>query len=343
MFMSLNTIHRRCIVLKKVINNPINVVEEMIEGFIIANKNKLMKIENVNGIIKRDMKEKVAIVIGGGSGHEPLFLGFVGDGLADGVAIGNVFAAPTPITIQEVAKKLENGRGVLFIYGNYSGDVLNFDMAAELLEMEGINTRTVRVCDDIISAPPERKYDRRGIAGDVFVIKIGGAASEQGLSLEEVTRLTQKAADNTFSMGVALTPGTNPNTGELMFTLEDDEIEFGVGLHGEPGIERTKLEDADKLTDKILDKILEECNINSGDEVCVLVNGLGSTTLMELFIVNRRVAQVLADKGIKIYDMDVNSYCTSQEMGGFSLSILKLDEELKKLYDEPAFSAFYHR
>jgi len=327
--------------MKKVINKPENVVEEMIKGLMLAHGNSYVKLEDVNGIIKRNLDDKVAIVTGGGSGHEPLFFGLVGDGLADGVAIGNVFAAPTPNTVQAVAEAVDKGKGVLFIYGNYAGDVLNFDMAAELLEMENIETRTITVNDDVASAPVERKSDRRGIAGDVFVIKIAGAAADKGLSLEEVTEVTQKANNFTYSIGVALSPGIIPDSGEPTFTLAHDEIELGMGIHGEPGMQRTKLLPADDLTNQLMDKLIEESGLQSGDEVSVLINGLGSTTLMELFIVNRKVGEILKDKEIKIHDMDVNSYCTTQEMGGFSISLLKLDDELKELYDRPAYSPYY--
>ena len=329
--------------LKKVVNNPENVVQEMIEGFMFANKGKFEKLENVNGIILKEQKDKVAIVTGGGSGHEPLFLGFAGDGLADGVAIGNIFAAPSPNTVQEVSKSVNSGKGVVFVYGNYEGDVLNFDMAAEFLEMEGIETRTVKIADDVASAPSERKEDRRGIAGDVFVLKIAGAAADKGLSLDEVSQVTQKASDQIFSMGVALSPGTNPDTGETTFTLADDEIELGMGIHGEPGMERTKLVSADELTEKLIEKLLFESSIKENDEVSVLINGLGSTTLLELLIVNRKVAQILNEKNIKVHDMDANSYCTTQEMGGFSISLLKLDDELKELHDAPARSPYYSK
>ncbi|MCF6410746.1 dihydroxyacetone kinase subunit DhaK [Pseudalkalibacillus salsuginis] len=329
--------------MKKIINNPGHVVQEAIEGYMCAFKDSITKVENVNGIIRKDLKEKVAIVSGGGSGHEPLFLGFVGEGLADGVAIGNVFAAPTPNTVQHVAKAVNRGKGVLFVYGNYAGDVLNFDMASELLEFDDIQTKTVLVTDDVASAPAERKGDRRGIAGDVFVLKIAGAASEKGWSLDEVTRVTQKAADQTFSIGVATAPGTIPGETEPPFVLGDDEIEFGMGIHGEPGLKRTKLMSADELTDELAEKLLEESNIQPGDEVAVYVNGLGSTTLLELLIVNRRVAQLLNKKKIDIYDMDVNSYCTTQEMGGFSITLLKLDVELKELYDAPASAPYYKK
>lgn len=329
--------------MKKVINNPGDVVEEMLEGIMRAHQNSFQKIDGVNGIVKKQLKDKVAVVTGGGSGHEPLFFGVVGDGLADGVAIGNVFAAPTPNTVQEVAKTVDSGKGVLFIYGNYAGDVLNFDMAAELLEFEDIQTTTVKVTDDVASAPIERQEDRRGIAGDIFVIKVAGAAAEKGLSLEEVTAVTQKANSHTYSIGVALSPGTIPDSGEPTFTLADDEIELGMGIHGEPGMERKKLMPADELTNQLMEKLLNESKLTSGEEVSVLINGLGSTTLMELFIVNRKVAQILDEKGIGIHDMDVNNYCTTQEMGGFSISLLKLDDELKAYYDAPANAPYYKK
>ncbi|NEY20009.1 dihydroxyacetone kinase subunit DhaK [Bacillus ginsengihumi] len=329
--------------MKKVINCPERVVEETIEGFIAANKKSYKKVENVNGVIRKDLKDKVAVVTGGGSGHEPLFIGLLGEGLADGVTLGNVFAAPPPFNIQEVAKAAHTGKGVLFIYGNYAGDVLNFDMAVELLEMEDIECRTVLVTDDVASAPIERKADRRGIAGDIFVLKIAGAAAEKGSSLEEVARLAQKANDHTFSIGVGLSPGTIPGAVEPPYTLGDDEIEIGMGIHGEPGVERTKMASADELTERLMNTILIESGISAGDEIAVLVNGLGSTTLMELFIINRKVAQILEENGIKTHDIDVNSYCTTQEMGGFSITLLKLDDELKDLYDAPAVSPYYKK
>ncbi len=329
--------------MKKIINHPENVVEETIEGFLAAFNHSYEKIEKENGIIKRERKDKVAVVTGGGSGHEPLFLGLIGEGLADGVTLGNVFAAPPPNNIMEVAKAVDSGKGVLFIYGNYAGDVLNFDMASELLEMEGTETTKVLVTDDVSSAPFDRKEDRRGIAGDVFIVKIAGAASEKGLSLGEVKRVTQKANDHTFSIGVAVEPGTIPGVFEQPYTLADDEIEIGMGIHGEPGLERTQMMPADKLTDKLMEKLLIEGNLQTGEEVAVLINGLGSTTLMELLIINRKVDMVLKEKGIKAYDMDANSYCTTQEMAGFSITLLKLDDELKDFYDAPATSPYYKK
>lgn len=327
--------------MKKIMNSPEQVVEEMIEGFLSAYGKDYQQVEGVKGIVLKEKKDKVGVVIGGGSGHEPLFLGFVGEGLADGVAIGNVFAAPTPNTVLEVTKAVDSGKGVLYLYGNYAGDVLNFDMAAELAEMEDIEVKTVLVNDDVASAPLDRIHDRRGIAGDVIVFKIAGAAANAGLSLEEVARVAQKANDSTRSIGVALSPGSIPDSGKPTFTLPDDEIEFGMGIHGEPGVKRAPLMKADELTDQMLSYLLEDLPFAAGDEVAVLVNGLGSTTLMELMIVNRRVAQVLQERGIAIYDTDINSYCTTQEMGGVSITLTRLDDELKEYYNQPAYSPFY--
>ncbi|MFP7297048.1 dihydroxyacetone kinase subunit DhaK [Neobacillus niacini] len=327
--------------MKKIINDPENVVTEMVEGFIAAFGSDYEKLKDVNGVVRKNRKDKVGILIGGGSGHEPLFIGFVGEGLADGAAIGNVFAAPTPNTIVEVTKAIDSGKGVIYLYGNYSGDTLNFDMASELCEMEDIEVKSVIVCDDVASAPLERANDRRGIAGDVFVIKVAGAAAEAGLSLQEVARIAQKANDSTRSIGVALTPGSIPGTGKYTFQLADDEIEFGMGIHGEPGINRTKLLPADELTDMLLDYLIKDMTLISGDEVCVLVNGLGATTLMELMIINRRIAEVFESIGITIHETDVNSYCTTQEMGGASITLFRMDEELKGYYNQPAYSPFY--
>jgi dihydroxyacetone kinase len=327
--------------MKKILNDTNYAVEEMIEGFMAAYGKHYLKLDGVKGIVRKEKREKVGIVIGGGSGHEPLFLGFVGEGLANGVAIGNVFAAPTPDTILEVTKAVDAGKGVLYVYGNYAGDVLNFDMAQELAEMIDIDVKTVLVRDDVASAPIERAHDRRGIAGDVFVIKIAGAAADKGLPFNEVLRIVQKASENTRSIGVALSPGSIPGVEKPTFSLAEDEIELGMGLHGEPGVLRTKLMKADQLVDNMMASLLEDLPLKRGDEVCVLVNGLGATTLMELMVINRRVAQILTEKGIHIYDTHVNNYCTTQEMAGASISLMLVDEELKKFYDAPAYSPYY--
>lgn len=328
--------------MRKIINSPDNVVSEMMEGYISAYGRYYEKHPNVNGVIlKQRRKDKVALVIGGGSGHEPMFSGFVGKGLADAAACGNIFASPDPNTIYETAKAVDQGKGVIFVYGCYAGDNLNFDMGEEFLNDDGIPTTHVRVWDDAASAPKERIEDRRGIAGDVFVIKIAGAACDAGLSLDEVTRVTKKARDNTKTIGVATAPAQLPGIDKPIFELPEGEIEYGMGLHGERGVLRTTWQDADVLVEKMYAQIMEDAELSKGDEVCVLVNGLGSTTITELAIAYRKVKKLLDRDGIKVHDTDLNSYCTSQEMGGFSITLFKLDDELKGYYDMPCYCPFY--
>lgn len=328
--------------MRKIINSPDNVVSEMMEGYISAYGRYYEKHPKVNGVIlKQRRKDKVALVIGGGSGHEPIFSGFVGKGLADAAACGNIFASPDPNTVYETAKAVDQGRGVIFVYGCYAGDNLNFDMGEEFLNEDGIATTHVRVWDDVASAPKERIEDRRGIAGDVFVVKIAGAACDAGLSLEEVTRVTEKARNNTKTIGVATAPAQLPGIDKPIFELPDGEIEYGMGLHGERGVLRTAWQDADVLVEKMYAQIMEDADLTAGDEVCVLVNGLGSTTITELAIAYRKVKKLLDKDGIKVHDTDLNSFCTSQEMGGFSITLFKLDEELKEYYDMPCYCPFY--
>ena len=328
--------------MRKIMNSPDNFVSEMMEGYIAAYRKHFVKHPAVNGVIARKRrKNKVALVIGGGSGHEPMFSGFVGQGLADAAACGNIFASPDPNTVYQTAKAVEQGKGVIFVYGCYAGDNLNFDMGEEFLNDEGIPTAHVRVQDDVVSAPKERYEDRRGIAGDVFVVKIAGAACDAGLDLAEVTRVTEKARDNTKSIGVATAPAQLPGVDKPIFELPEGLIEYGMGLHGERGVLRTEWADADVLAEKMYSQLMEDSDLKAGDEVCVLINGLGSTTIAEMAIIFRKVKQMLDKDGISIHDSDLNSYCTSQEMGGFSITLFKLDEELKKYYDMPCYCPFY--
>ncbi len=324
---------------KKIINDPKNVVVELLEGLVDAYHGEVRQLEGVTALVKTSLPQgKVGLLIGGGSGHEPLFPCFIGEKMADGAACGHIFAAPTPDVILEATRALNQGRGVLYLYGNYAGDNMNFDIAAEMAADEGIETRTVRVWDDVASAPPERIHDRRGIAGDLFVIKVAGGASATTQDLEEVFRLTTKARDNTRSMGVAVGAGSIPETGEPTFELPDDEVEIGMGLHGEPGVSRKKMLPADALVEQMMDLILRDLPFQRGDQVCLLINDLGATTMMELLIANRKAHQVLADKDITVYDTVIGSYCTSQEMAGFSITLMRLDDELKTYYDMPASS-----
>lgn len=327
---------------KKIMNAPDDVVNEMMEGFLGAYHRYYEQVPGVNGVLyKGRRKDKVSLVIGGGSGHEPMFAGFVGKGLGDAAACGNVFASPDPGTIVETAQAAHSGKGVLFVYGNYAGDNLNFDMAEEMLSDQGIQSTHVRVWDDCASAPPESIEDRRGIAGDVFVLKIAGAACDAGLSLEEVVRVTEKARDSLRTIGVATSPGQIPGAENPTFQLADDEIEYGMGLHGEPGIQRDTMKPADELVSVMYDHLTKDMPLGAGDEICVLVNGLGSTTILEMSIVYRKVKNLLEEAGVSVYDADINSYCTCMEMGGFSISFMRLDEELKKYYDAPCHCPYY--
>lgn len=330
--------------MKKIINEGSHVVEEMVSGFVSAYSRLYERIGDTNSIRFKDRRRgKVSLVIGGGTGHEPLFSGFCGKGLADAVANGNIFASPNPQVIVETAKAVDEGQGVLFVYGNYAGDNMNFDMGEELLDMEGIKTAHVRVWDDLASAPKDRITDRRGIAGDIYVIKIAGAACDAGLPLEEVLRITEKARDHINTIGLATQPGSIPGLNKPTFELPEDAIEYGMGLHGEPGIERTTMKPANELTERMYSELVKEMDLKAGEEIAVLVNNLGSTTLLELCVVYNRLGQLLEKDGVVVYDCELKSYCTCQEMGGFSITFLRLDEELKKYYGTPCESPYYAR
>jgi dihydroxyacetone kinase len=329
--------------MKKILNADVsNVVDEMLAGYLSAYKRYYKRIGEYNAFkYKGHRKDKVALVIGGGSGHEPLFSGYCGAGLADAVACGNICASPNPELISETAKAADQGKGVLFIYGCYAGDNLNFDMAEEICQAEGMKTAHVRVWDDCASAPKERITDRRGIAGDVFVIKVAGAACDAGLEFEEVVRIAEKARDNINTIGLATSPGTLPGNDKPTFELGEDEVEFGMGLHGEPGIERTKLRPASELVDRMYTELKKEMKLKAGDEVAVLVNGLGSTPLLELSIVYHELSKHMHTDELNVHDAEIKTWCTCMEMGGFSITILRLDHELKKYYDAPCFSPYY--
>lgn len=323
---------------KKLINAPDNIISEMIEGMVGAHPD-ILKVEGSTGravvAVDGPRDGKVGIVIGGGSGHEPAFAGYVGRGLADAAAVGNVFASPSPAHIADAARAADGGAGVLMLYGNYTGDVLNFTMAAEELTADGLSVRHVAVADDIASAPLERKTERRGIAGDFFVFKIAGAAADLGEPLARVEAMAQAANDATRSMGVALGACSLPQTGKLNFSIGDTDMEIGMGLHGEPGIRRQTLASADVVTDELMDMIVGELALVESDRVAVLVNGLGSTTQIELYLVFRRVKQRLDALGVDIHASWVGEYATSLEMAGASITLLKLDDTLQTLLDHP--------
>ena len=329
---------------KKLINDANNIITEMLDGVIGAHGDILRRLDsNPRSIVAVDGPRdgKVGILIGGGSGHEPAFLGYVGKGLADAAAVGNVFASPAPDPIIEATKAIDGGAGVVYLYGNYAGDVMNFDMAAEMCAMEDITVRTVLVTDDVASAPADKWKERRGVAGDFFVFKVAGAAADQMLDLDAVVAAAEKANRATYTMGVALGPCSLPHTLKPNFEIGADEMEIGMGIHGEPGVARGKLQSADAVTDSLVDGILAEAKAGAGDDVALLVNGLGSTSLMELYVVHRRVKQRLDDAGIKIHRSFVGNYVTSLEMAGMSVTLMKLDAELKKHLDHPCRCAMF--
>jgi phosphoenolpyruvate---glycerone phosphotransferase subunit DhaK len=329
---------------KKIINDPWQVVPELLEGLLRASGGRIVQVGPVGAIAKASIPEgKVALLIGGGSGHEPVFHGYIGEAMADGAACGDIFAAPPPDVIMAVTRALDRGKGVVYLYGNYAGDIMNFDIASELAAEEGITVRTVRIRDDVASAPPDHQELRRGIAGDIFVIKIAGAAAAVLTDLDEVVRVTEKARDATRSIGVAVAAGSIPQTGEPTFELGADEIEIGMGLHGEPGVKRQKMAPADEIADLMAEQILDDLPFVAGDDVCLLVNNLGSTTMMELLIATRRLFQRLDERGINVHHTVVGTFAACQEMAGFSFSLMRLDDELRRYYDMPAESLGFTR
>ena len=329
---------------QKLINDGNAAVDEMLTGILAAHPDHLFRPDHApRAVVARHGPRpgKVALVIGGGSGHEPTFLGYVGKGLADACAVGNVFASPPPQPAVDAALAAQGGAGVLFMYGNYAGDVMNFDMAAELLEMEGVEARTVLTTDDIASSPNREK--RRGVAGNVFIFKAAGAAADLMLPLDEVERIARHANARTYTMGVALSSCSLPQTRRPSFDLPIGEMEIGMGIHGEPGVRRGPLRPANDVADEIMDALLAEMQAAQGDRVAVLVNSLGATPLMELYILHARVAARLAQAGLTVHKALVGPYCTSLDMAGASITLMHLDEELTRLIDHPCDCAMFRQ
>ncbi|WP_181346828.1 dihydroxyacetone kinase subunit DhaK [Thalassobacillus sp. CUG 92003] len=324
--------------MKKLINDSNDIISEMLEGIVSAYPDSMRQVEGTTCIVRKDapVKNKVAVVSGGGSGHEPAHAGFVGKGMLDAAVAGEVFTSPTPDQVLEGIKATDDGSGVLLVIKNYTGDVMNYEMAAELAESEGINVEQVVVNDDVAVEDSSFTTGRRGVAGTVFVHKLAGAKAEAGGSLAEVKGVADNVIANVRSMGVALSPCIMPTTGEPGFELAEDEVEMGVGIHGEPGIETKKLTSADDIAEELTENVLPELELNASDEVAVMVNGMGATPEMELYVFNRKVQTILADKGIKVHETIVGEYMTSLEMAGCSLTVLKLDDELKELLDAPS-------
>jgi phosphoenolpyruvate---glycerone phosphotransferase subunit DhaK len=330
--------------MKKIINDPNACAAELLEGLVEAYDGEA-RLVGTGSIVMNDIKPgKVALLVGGGAGHEPIYHGLVGKNLADGAACGDIFAAPPPNIVWEATEAVNQGNGVLFLYGNYAGDVLNFDVAQDMARDMGVQVETVLIWDDVASAPPEKKENRRGIAGLVPIVKLAGAAAAQVSTLDELVRIATKARDNTRSVGLSTAPGSIPATGHPTFELPPDVIGLGMGIHGEKGVGLIPMQKAEDLAPMMLDIIFkDDLAFNAGDEVVLLINGLGSTTMMELLILLRTVKKVLGEKGIKVHDTMVGSYVTCQEMAGLSISLTKLDSELKALWDMPCSSVCYSK
>ena len=327
--------------MRKIINDPSSVEDETVAGILAAFPNYLKTIEgSTRALVRADAPcaGKVGIATGGGSGHLPLFLGYVGKGLATGCCVGNVFSSPSSEDMLDVTKAVDGGAGVLYLYGNYSGDTMNFDMASEMAEVEGITVKTTLGRDDVTSAPNTEMERRRGVGGIFFGFKIAGAAAEECRDLDAVHTVAEKAVFNTRSMGVALSGTTIPAAGQPGFEVKEGEMELGMGIHGEPGVEVGPLLTADEIAGQMLDRILPDLPYSSGDTVAVLVNSLGATAPEELYILYNKASLILGDRGIKVHRTFIGEYATSMEMSGASISLCKLDGEMVKLLDAPASS-----
>lgn len=329
--------------MKKFINDPYDVVDEMLEGFLDVHKNYVRKLNTARALVRADapVSDKVGIVTGGGSGHKPAFIGFIGKGMLDAVAVGEIFTSPPPLACFEVAKAVNAGKGVLFLLGNYAGDVMNFKLAADMAKAEGILVEQVISTDDVASAPKEELSKRRGVVGSFFGWKIAGAKAEAGGSLEESKAAVEKVNYNTRTLGVALSPCTVPAKRSPTFTLAEDEMEYGVGHHGEAGTAKIKIMKADEITEKMTLAVIDDLPFKPGDEVAVLINGLGGTPQIELYICYRKVRKMLDEREIKVGRSYVGEFFTGLEMAGFSVTLMRLDEELKELLEAPADTPYY--
>lgn len=328
--------------MKKVINAPETYTDDMLRGIYAAHGNQVRYVsEDLRCYCTAQKKPgKVAIVTGGGTGHLPLFLGYVGDGLLDGCGVGSVFQSPSAEQIYNISKAVDDGAGVLYLYGNYTGDIMTFDMAAEMCEMDDIQTRSIVGADDVNSH--EDQVSRRGVAGIFFMYKCAGAKAAQMGTLDEVLVAAQKAKDNTRTVGFALTPCIIPEIGHSNFTLGEDEMAMGMGIHGEPGIWNGPVKTADALALESVDTLLKDMPVSAGEEVCVLINGLGATSIEELYILSGSVRKVLEERGVSIYRTFVGEFATSMEMAGASISICKMaDSEMKAQIDLPVHTPFY--
>lgn len=321
--------------MQRILNDPDNIVDEMLDGFVKTHSDIVKKTEHPRVIAAKNApcKGKVGIVTGGGSGHKPGFIGYVGENMCDAVAVGEIFSSPTAVTFKEAFRAADGGQGVACLYGNYSGDNMNVKMAIRLAAKERLNVKTVIANDDVASAPKDQKEKRRGVAGEILMWKCASAKASKGGNLDEVIAVAQKAIDNTRSIGIGLTPCTLPAVGHPNFDIKDGTMEVGIGHHGEPGIKVCELETADKMAERMVDIVLPDYPIEAGDEVTVIVSGLGATPMMELYVLYNEIEKLITYKNIKIYKSYVGNYFTSLDMVGATLTVMKLDDELKELID----------
>lgn len=325
--------------MQRILNNPDNIVDEMLSGFVKAHPDLVETTENQRVLKSVESTEgRVGVVTGGGSGHKPAFIGYIGKNMCDAAAVGEICTSPTALAFYQAFKAVDSGNGVACLYGNYSGDNMNVKMAVKMAKKDGITVKTVIANDDVASAPKDQREKRRGVAGEVLMWKVGGAKASTGASLDEVIAAAQKAIDNTRSVGIGLTPCTLPAVGHPNFEIKEGTMEVGIGHHGEPGIEVCPLESAREMAKRMVDIVLPDYPFESGDEVVVLVSGLGATPVMELYVLYDEIENLLTEKGIKVHKTYVGNYFTSLEMMGATLTVMKLDDELKELVDMPAKS-----
>lgn len=332
--------------MKKIINHPEAVVDEMLQGIIAAHPKQFKHVANdIKCIVRADKirSGKVGLVTGGGSGHLPLFLGYVGKGMLDACAVGGVFQSPNSQQIVELAKYVNSGEGVIFIYGNYTGDIMNFEMASEILNIENIKTAHILGADDVASASKDEIDKRRGVAGIFYIYKIAGAYADEMASFDEVRRIAEKVSNNVRTIGVALSSCIIPEVGEPTFKIGKDEMEIGMGIHGEPGVRRGPLKTADSIVEEMMSQILPDLPFTRGDKVSVLVNGLGATPKEELYIIYRKTDDILKFHGLEVYNTYIGEFATSMEMAGASITLLKLDNELIRYLSKPAITPFFEQ
>ena len=324
--------------MKKLINEPEAIVDEMLDGMVAAYPDRMRRLDDAEVLVQKDapVDGKVGVVSGGGSGHEPTHGGYIGEGMLDGAAAGEVFTSPTADQLESMIEACDAGEGVLAVVKNYEGDVMNFDTAAEMAEMQDIEVSQVVVDDDVAVEDSLYTTGRRGVAGTILVHKVAGAKAAEGADLDEVTRVAEKVVDNVATMGTALTSCITPDKGEPTFDLGEDEIELGIGIHGEPGTERTEIMSADEITEHLTEQVLDDLELDEGQEVVTIVNGMGGSPLMELFVVNKRLQELIGEHGLETWDAWVGDYMTSLDMDGASITVCAVDDELKELLSAPA-------